>query len=262
MALRFDRAGAAIARWLDAGGGGAWQRRCIVTIDEATDAACRRFGADVERSTRSKRASRGESTADVERAIEQAALGKAGEWATWRLLRERWSTLRAPDMRILQANEKRFDVDLVGDVADGVPRVHVKTQHVAMARAFGPSWAFTCGANDVDRGVFGADRIADQRVALVLALGGRRYMLVALVALQSLHAPAFLFDPPACAALRTSKLFVYLHRVAEAQTPAEPVDVADACAPADAPECADWRIATDDPRYDGAPLRRTVCCPL
>ena len=214
-----------VSKWIASIGGAQW--RTLMTLDDPLLRQCDEFAGVVAPTTLAeyirRRAADGEpALSDAERAdelarqTEQHRVSKLGEWATYRALRAlpTWRALDEPDMTIRDAAHKSFAPDLVSAADTAVPPVHVKTQELAMAHAFGASWTFE--RSDVH--VFGARRRVDQFVAFCIAVDDRRVLLAAVVPLQALHKQQ-LFHEMRLARLRRCKQAVYLQAMRCLRTP-------------------------------------------
>jgi len=63
-------------------------------------------------------------------------IGAMGEWAVFRLLRERGFEFNKPDMKIYESKQKSFSADLSNDDYD----IHVKSQGEVSINRYGHSW--------------------------------------------------------------------------------------------------------------------------
>lgn len=199
-----------VSQWLDAVDG--WRWRSIVEVTDVEVCACGAFSYGVEPTNAAAYVARAQLDADHRR--QQGFVGKLGEWATWRMLRERWASLDAPDMTILPPGQKSYASDLLpiacaGDAAR-TPSVHVKTQELTRANWHGTSWVFTHGDPAVWRTRVPAPP-ATELVAFCVALDAelRRFMVVALVPLDVLRAER-LFWQARLPTQQVDKVAVYL----------------------------------------------------
>lgn len=76
----------------------------------------------------------------------QIFIGKIGEYAVYRFLKQYGLNVTKPDVKIY-SHIKNWDADLKLDNL----KIHVKSQYVKQSQLFGTSWTFQCGVNDKDK---------------------------------------------------------------------------------------------------------------
>lgn len=76
---------------------------------------------------------------NIDKIKKDIRIGKMAEFAVFYILKEKGlENLTPPDLKIYKKNEKSFDADLK---CDGY-KIHVKSQDLESARAWGDSWTF------------------------------------------------------------------------------------------------------------------------
>ncbi len=75
---------------------------------------------------------------DADKRKLDAKIGKLGELAVYELLKDKYSDLTYPDLKIYAAKQKSWDFDLkTKDI-----NLHVKCQNIVQGKRYGESWIF------------------------------------------------------------------------------------------------------------------------
>lgn len=105
----------------------------LIKISNVEYNKCVKFSGDVDTSLYAKRNQSNES-----KRKKDSVIGKIGEVASHRVLKDKFKDLTEPDFNIYSTKEKSWDFDLR---ATGL-NLHVKSQDVEQGKRYGDSWVF------------------------------------------------------------------------------------------------------------------------
>jgi len=110
----------------------------LIEFDFTTEEVknCKDFAGAMDTSLYAKR----NRSSDEKRTFD-SYIGKLGEVAVYKYLKDKVPELTYPDFKIYKAKEKSWDFDLKGHGYN----IHVKTQDLAQGEKYGTSWIFQYG---------------------------------------------------------------------------------------------------------------------
>lgn len=146
---------------------------------------------------------------DITKIVLDIRNGKIAEECVWRILKDSYPNLSAPDYNIYLRKDKSWDPDLKDST---VPlRIAVKSQEIKSEIAFGRSWVFQFGNGrkfDCDTGIFGEPDLSHYVSFVSLNVPKRNGEVRAIVKVQWLHDKK-LFKAMQKQSLQGNKVAVY-----------------------------------------------------